>query len=90
MTQVPEYSFTVIVDGDVDTRIDELFEDGCDDATFGTVDGVRYADFDREAPTPLAALSSAIRDIESIPGLRVVRVEPDDLVTAAEDERRRV
>ena len=79
-----EYSFTLAIEGDVDEKLDELFEAGCDDATFGSVDGAHYADFDREAPTLAKAVYSAIVDVESVPGLRVRRVEPDDLVTAAE------
>lgn len=81
---MPDYSFTVVIDGDVDTSLDGLFEAGCDDATFGSVDGVNYADFDRTASTFVAAVASAINAIESIPGLRVTRIEPDDLVTASE------
>ena len=79
-----EYNFTLILDGDVENHLDELFEAGCDDATFGTVDGVHYADFDREASSLAEAIASAIDDVESVPGLRVRRVEPDDLVTASE------
>jgi predicted DNA-binding transcriptional regulator AlpA len=79
-----EYSFTLVIEGDVDPRIDELFEAGCDDATFGSVDGVNYADFDREAETFGRAIRSALADVESVPGLVVRRVEPDDLVTASE------
>lgn len=81
---MPEYSFSVVIDGDVDARLDDLFEAGCDDATFGAVDGVQYADFDRTAPTLVQAVASALSAIESVPGLRVVRVEPEELVTAAE------
>ncbi len=83
-TTIPEYSFTLAIDGDVDEKLDELFEAGCDDATFGSVDGAHYADFDRKAPTLAIAIFFAISDVESVPGLRVRRVEPDDLVTAAE------
>lgn len=79
-----EYGFTLIIEGDVEAAIDGLFEAGCDDATFGAVDRVQYADFDREAPTFARAVSSAISDVESVSGLRVRRVEPDDLVTASE------
>ena len=85
---MPEYSFTLAIDGDVDEKMDELFEAGCDDATFGSVDGAHYADFDREAPTLGKAISSAIADVESVPGLRVRRVEPDDLVTVPEIAQR--
>lgn len=79
-----EYGFTLIIDGDVESHLDELFEAGCDDATFGRVDGVQYADFDREAETLADAIASALHEVESIPGLRVRRVEPDDFVTVAE------
>ncbi len=66
-----EHNFTLIIDGDVDAKLDALFEAGCDDATFGAVDGTYYAVFDREAPTFDMAVSSAISDIESVSGLQV-------------------
>jgi predicted DNA-binding transcriptional regulator AlpA len=81
-----EYEFTLVVEGDVekDEHLDALFEAGCDDATFGIVDDVGYADFIREAPSIGEAVRSAIDQIESVPGLRVLRAEPDDLVTMRE------
>lgn len=79
-----EHTFALILSGPVDERVDDLFEAGCDDATFGEVDGVAYADFDREADSFIEAVVSAIRAISSVPGLRVRRLEPDDLVTAAD------
>jgi hypothetical protein len=85
---MPEYTFSIILDGDVDSHIDELFEAGCDDATFGAVDGVPYVDFDREAPTFAQALSSAIAAVESVSGITAVRIEPDDLVTATDIAQR--
>ncbi len=83
-----EHTFTLILSGPVDERIADLFEAGCDDATFGEVDGVAYADFDREADSFIEAVVSAIRAISSVPGLRVRRLEPDDLVTAADIAQR--
>ena len=81
------YAFTLFVRGaDVlsDENIDALFEAGCDDATFGTRDGAQYGAFDREATSFSRALSSAIHDtIKALPGLEIVRVEPDDLVSMA-------
>ncbi len=68
-----EYSFALVIEGNVEPHIDELFEAGCDDATFGSVDGIDYADFDREAETLSQAVASAIADIESVPGLVVRR-----------------
>ena len=70
-----EHAFTLVIEGDVEAKIDYLFEAGCDDATFRSVDGVRLADFDREAATLEQAVSSAVSGVESVPGLRVRRVE---------------
>lgn len=80
------YEFTLIIEGldlDDDAQGDALFE-RCDDATIGEVDGVGYGDFHRDTETLVEAVLSAIRDIEAIPGLRVIHTEPDSLVTAAE------
>lgn len=73
-----EHRFTLIIDGDIESHLDVLFEAGCDDATFGKVDGVQYADFDREGETLANAIASALHEVKSIPGLQVRRVEPDD------------
>ncbi|HEX9712155.1 MAG TPA: hypothetical protein VGB52_06320 [Actinomycetota bacterium] len=82
------YEFTLILEGpDVlgDEAVDALFESGCGDATFGEVDGSQYADFTRRARSLADAIGSAKRAIESaVPGVRVIRVEPEDLVTAAD------
>jgi len=81
-----EWEFTLIVDGDVTNEVvlDKLAEQGAEDATFGTAAGVAYADFSREAASLPAAVMSAINDLEGVPGISVLRVEPDDLVTQAE------
>jgi len=78
--------FTLVLEGLAFDReiLDALFEAGCDDATFGEVDGVGFADFSRDGGSPSEVISEAIRQIESVPGLWVRRVEPDDLVTASE------
>jgi len=78
-----EHSFDLVIEGDVGEKLDELFEAGCDDATFGSVDGAYYAHFDREAPTFARAVSSAIKDIESVPGLRARRADRDRLEAKA-------
>jgi predicted DNA-binding transcriptional regulator AlpA len=85
-----EYEFSLVIAGNLDDEaaLDALFEVGCNDATFGQVDDVGYADFVREAPTFAKAVRSAIEQVESVPGLRVVRVEPDDLVTMSEIAQR--
>jgi hypothetical protein len=81
------YGFTLIIAGldlDDEEQGNALFEAGCDDATFGEVDRVGYGDFHREADSLAEAILSAIHDVESVVGLRVLHVEPDELVTAAE------
>jgi hypothetical protein len=70
-----EHEFSLIITGSLEAEatLDALFEAGCDDATFGRVDGVGYADFIREAQSFAEAVRSAIGQVESVPGLRVVR-----------------
>ena len=51
--------------------LDALFEAGCGDATVGH----HTLEFDRAALTRDEALCTALRDVESVPGLRVLRVE---------------
>jgi hypothetical protein len=81
------HSFTLFLSGvDIlnDEQFDALYEAGCDDALFGMRDGAQYGAFDREASSFSEALASAIRDVTSaVPGLQVVRIEPDELVTMA-------
>ena len=80
------YTFTLVLDGPrlEDSDLDRLFEAGCDDAVFGARSGLQVAEFDRAAPTFATALVAAISDVEAaLPRATVVRVEPDDLVTAA-------
>lgn len=86
------HQFTLIVEGpDLQTEdhVDALLEAGCDDATVGRVGTTQYLDFDREAETLADAVLEATEAVETtIPGARVVHVEPDDLVTMAEIARR--
>ena len=83
---VDEFEFSLVIDGPVDDQavLDRLFEAGCADGTFGSVDGVGFAEFTRTAALFADAVSSAIRQVESVPGLVVRRVEPDDLVSLSE------
>lgn len=89
-TSVREHVFTLIIEGRIDDAdvVDSLFEAGCDDATFGSIDGVGFGDFHRRARSFLQAASTAIHQVDSVPGLQVVRVESEDLVTMAEIARR--
>jgi hypothetical protein len=86
------YEFTLLVEGADLQGVEPqnaLFEAGCDDATIETAGGVQYLHFDREARSLAEALVSAIAAVEqAVPGVRVVRVAPDDYVTLAEIGKR--
>src|SRR5260370_38282769 len=57
----------------------------CNDALFGRRGTVSYANFDREAASFGEAVLSAMRDVErAVPGLKVTRVEPEELVSASQ------
>jgi len=81
------HSFTLFVEGldvSADAHVEALYEAGCDDATLGARDGAAYAIFDRGAESFSDALRSAIDDVlRALPHSRIVRIEPDDLVTMA-------
>jgi len=83
-----EHNFTLILEGDVDGHADELYEAGLDDALLGEVNGIPYAEFDREAPDLLQAIASAIAQVRSMPDLDVIRVEPEEYLTQAEIAQR--
>jgi len=81
-----DFEFELVATGVLDdAAIDALFEAGCGDATFGARDGVVTAPFSREATDLTAAVMSAIAAVEGVLGRgAVMRVEPDELVWAAE------
>ncbi len=82
---MPEQQFELTIQGMLtDARLDALFEAGCDDATFSAKGSLTFAAFDREAPSLLDAVLSAIADVESVDGLEVLHVDPDELVWASE------
>jgi len=84
-----EQHFDLTIKGTLDDVIlDSLFTAGCDDATVSNKGDLIFADFDREAPTMLAAVISAIDQVESVNGLEVLHVDPDELVWAAEIAQR--
>ena len=81
------WEFTLIVDGpDIqgDDIIDTLFEAGCGDSLVGSTNGVQYLAFDREADSLDDAVLSAVADVESVPGVHVVRLIDSDLVSMSE------
>ncbi len=63
-------------------RLDALYEAGCDDATVGLGGWQSEVDFDREAPSLLHAIVTAIADVERADAT-VLRVEPDPVVWAS-------
>lgn len=72
------YSFTLRVAGvhELDEKLeDALFEAGCDDALLSTREGELQIAFDREADNLLAAVVSAINDVEGAGlGLKISEV----------------
>jgi len=82
------YTFTLVLSGFTELKEDledRLFESGCDDALLSFRDGIPYLDFDREAKSLQEAILSAINNVEGTGiSARVIRVEPDELVTASE------
>jgi len=66
-----EWEFSLVLEGDPEPHLDELYEAGCSDGVFGRQSGVAFADFTREADSMREAIDSAIAQIESVPGLKV-------------------
>lgn len=85
------HTFTLIVEGpdvtDPDIA-DALFEAGCDDALVGRSHGVQFVDFDREAESIEDAVLSAVTAVESVEGLRAVRLADAGLVSMSEIAKR--
>jgi hypothetical protein len=81
-----EYEFTLMIEGNLveEGTARALFEVGCDDATFGVVDGMGYGDFAREASSFAEAVLEAVSQVEMGNDLRVLRLEPDNIVTMAD------
>ena len=78
-TSLPVHDFSIRTVGASvmdDAVFDALFEAGCDDALVGTDPDGDYLAFGRASPTFEEAVASACAAIESVPGLRVARIEP--------------
>jgi hypothetical protein len=68
-----------------DEALEQLFEAGFDDGTFGEQGGLQYVSLHRSGSSFAATVMQAIRDLErALPGLRVVSIDGDELVTASE------
>ena len=92
MSSLTEHSFTLYFDGADprrDDHCDAIYEAGCDDALVGS-DGTGFnAGFIRAGTSFTRAVFSAIHDLESsVPGLRVTRIESDELVPLSVIARR--
>lgn len=78
------FRFTLVLDGPLDEHVGRtLVEAWGWHATFGSTDGVHYVELDWPAASFAEALASTMGTAERT-GVRVRRVEPDDLVTATE------
>ena len=81
------YEFDLIIEG-LDLESDaprlEALEDRVHDMTFASLGGETRVAVERRAPSLAEAIRSAIVDVESIEGARVVRVEPDEHVSQVE------
>lgn len=79
------HTFMLILDRPIDEATsDLLFEAGLDDAAVTAFHGHPALDVDREAVTLLDAVASAIRQVESVAGIQVTRVEGEELVSQAD------
>jgi transcriptional regulator with XRE-family HTH domain len=81
------YEFGLVLGGlDIELAASTLdaFEQRVDDFTFASHGGVVRAAVERTAGSLGEAIRSAIADAESIPGVRAVRVEPEEHVSQSE------
>lgn len=88
---LPTFTFTLVVEGpDVHCGeiVNALFEAGCDDALVRSSDGIQSLDFDREADSLEEAVLSAVTDVESVDGLKVVRLVDVGLLSIADTAER--
>jgi|HubBroStandDraft_3_1064219.scaffolds.fasta_scaffold23133_2 predicted DNA-binding transcriptional regulator AlpA len=84
-----EHQFDLTIRGALTSaHLDALYEAGCDDATFSSKGDLMFGEFHREAPTLLEAIVSAITAVESVAGLEVLHIDPDELVWASEIAQR--
>jgi len=81
------YEFDLVLGGiDIELAASELdaFEERVDDVTFASHGGVVRAAVERTAASLGEAVRSAIADVEAIPEVNVLRVEPEEHVSQAE------
>ena len=86
-----EFSFTLALDASrlSDTQVSALYETVPDSTTSDRGERT-FVGIDREASDFATAVVSAIEDVErALPNVRVIALEPDDLVSQAEIAQRR-
>lgn len=83
---MPAYSFTLRLETDRldEEQVERAYEGGLHDFTFVERAGHAYVGVDREAEGFADAVVSAIDDVESVLGIRVAEVEPEEYVTVSE------
>ena len=73
------YEFTLVLDRQPsDDDLDALFNSGCADAIFETLDGASVGHFVRKAKSLTAAISSAVHDVEKA-GMHTLEVRRDEI-----------
>ena len=78
------HTFVLIFNRPIDEATsDLLFDAGLGDAAVTAVGGEPSLDVDRDAASLHEAIASAVRQAESVPGIRVLRIEREDLVRPA-------
>jgi hypothetical protein len=82
-----EFELVLRTDYDEDNFLDEiadrLIEAGCDDAVFSVEYGSPRAAFERKSPSFVNAVLSALADVESVAGVRVERIEREELLSVS-------
>lgn len=79
------YNFTLLVSGVDEDRLDDIYEatDGGATVELGGQWTNRIG-YDEEADTLAEAIMAAVKQIEEVPGMTVVRIDEDQLVWASE------
>jgi len=86
MLTMPIHEFSIIADGLDPTAEDfeaRFYDIGCDDATISFQRGVIILDFARPSATLEHAVSTAIEQVTKV-GARVIRIEPEPLVSLSD------
>lgn len=86
------FAFTLIVEANEKTTeevSDSVYAAGCDNALVHSRGGVIFIDFDCDGSSLTKEVLKAIQAVETaVHGLQVLRIEPEDQVTASEIARR--